>query len=104
MFAFTFIADAQTQTAPANNEQPKVVKALAPIYPATAKAVNAEGNVIVEIKINATGEVTSAKAVSGHPLLRTISVLAAKRRKFEVVDNKKLERKAQLTFSYKVAK
>lgn len=50
-----------------------------PIYPATAKAVGASGAVNVQITIDETGKVISAKAVSGHPLLRQAAEQAAQR-------------------------
>ncbi|HEX8566085.1 MAG TPA: energy transducer TonB [Pyrinomonadaceae bacterium] len=103
LFAFTFIAKAQTQNV-SNNEQPKVVAALAPVYPAVARAVGASGDIIIEVKINSQGKVTSANAISGHPLLRDVSSIASKRWKFENVEDNKSERKTQLTFSYKVAR
>src|SRR5688572_4557288 len=54
----------------------------APEYPAAAIAVRAEGTVSVQILVNENGEVESAKAVSGHPLLRAAAVAAAKEATF----------------------
>lgn len=53
-----------------------------PQYPAAARAVNASGAVMVEILIDEEGNVVSAKAVSGHPLLRAASEKAALESKF----------------------
>lgn len=53
-----------------------------PAYPAAAKAVNAQGAVNVQIVIDEEGNVLSATAVSGHPLLRSASEEAAKAAKF----------------------
>lgn len=53
-----------------------------PAYPATARAVNAKGAVNVAIVISKTGRVMSARAVSGHPLLRRAAVSAARRARF----------------------
>lgn len=53
-----------------------------PIYPATAKAVKAAGQVIVRIWVDENGNVTNAQAVSGHPLLQTAAVAAARQAKF----------------------
>jgi TonB family protein len=41
-----------------------------PAYPAAAQAVGAEGAVNVKVNIDENGDVVSAEAVSGHPLLR----------------------------------
>ncbi|MEP6945352.1 MAG: energy transducer TonB [Acidobacteriota bacterium] len=48
-----------------------------PAYPAAAKAVSASGTVSVQVLIYEDGTVYSAKAVSGHPLLRQASEVAA---------------------------
>lgn len=62
-----------------NGEARDLVK---PIYPAPAKAVHASGAVNVQVTIDENGNVTSAKAVSGHPLLRQVSEQAARASKF----------------------
>lgn len=49
-----------------------------PAYPPAAKAVNAEGAVSVQVLIDENGQVISANAVSGHPLLRPAAVEAAR--------------------------
>lgn len=54
-----------------------------PAYPAAARAVKASGSVNVAVVIDEQGNVESANAVSGHPLLRAASVEAAKQAKFE---------------------
>ena len=53
-----------------------------PPYPPMAKAVGAEGAVNVQVMIDESGNVVSAKAVSGHPLLRKAAEDAAKRARF----------------------
>lgn len=53
-----------------------------PPYPAPAKAVGANGTVNVQVTIDETGNVISAKAVSGHPLLRQAAEDAARKAKF----------------------
>lgn len=54
-----------------------------PEFPPIAKAAHASGNVEVEVKIDEEGNVSSAKAFSGHPLLRTAAETAAKQWKFK---------------------
>jgi TonB family protein len=51
-------------------------------YPEAARAVRAQGPVGVQITVNESGDVISATAVSGHPLLRASAVAAATRAKF----------------------
>lgn len=54
-----------------------------PEYPSAGTFVNASGKVSVQILIDEKGSVMSAKAVSGHPLLRSASEKAALKAKFE---------------------
>ncbi|MGB9180304.1 MAG: energy transducer TonB, partial [Pyrinomonadaceae bacterium] len=48
-----------------------------PPYPELAKRAGAQGVVMVQILINEAGKVVSARAVNGHPLLRTPAEQAA---------------------------
>lgn len=60
----------------------KAVNLVKPSYPAAARAVKASGAVNVQVTIDEQGNVISASAVSGHPLLRASSVQAARASKF----------------------
>ena len=53
-----------------------------PPYPPAARAVNASGAVKVQILIDETGNVVSAKAIEGHPLLRDAAERAARSARF----------------------
>jgi hypothetical protein len=53
-----------------------------PPYPPAARAVRAEGIVSIQVLIDENGDVFSAQAVSGHPLLRAVSAQAACGSKF----------------------
>ena len=53
-----------------------------PEYPAIARQANASGVVVVQVTIDEYGNVISARAVSGHPLLQAVSVAAAREAKF----------------------
>ncbi len=53
-----------------------------PIYPSAARLIRAGGKVKVQVIIDENGKVTSANAVSGHPLLRSSAENAAKSSKF----------------------
>ena len=60
-------------------------KALAlprPEYPDIARAAHASGTVVVQVLIDENGDVISAQAVSGHPLLQAAAVGAAREAKF----------------------
>jgi TonB family protein len=60
----------------------KALRLVQPPYPSTARKAHASGTVAVQIVIDENGEVTSAHAISGHPLLQAAAVLAAKSSKF----------------------
>jgi periplasmic protein TonB len=53
-----------------------------PAYPAIAKAAHASGAVHVQVLIDEKGNVLTASAVSGHPLLKASAVGAARQAKF----------------------
>jgi TonB family protein len=61
----------------------KAVKKPQPEYPPSAKSRRAQGTVTVQIVVDEKGAVSSAQAVSGHPLLRGAGEDAARRAKFE---------------------
>ncbi len=54
-----------------------------PAYPADAKAARVSGPVRVNVTVNEVGEVASAEAASGHPMLRDAAVTAARQWKFK---------------------
>lgn len=54
-----------------------------PPYPPAARAVRASGQVSVQVTVDEKGKVISASAVSGHPLLRSAAVQAARQAKFK---------------------
>jgi TonB family protein len=60
----------------------KAAHLVKPSYPPAAKAVRAEGTVNVQVLIDERGDIISASAVSGHPLLRAAAVQAARASKF----------------------
>jgi TonB family protein len=54
-----------------------------PVYPPLARAAKVTGTVVVEVTVDETGNVTAARAVSGHPLLKDAAVEAARKWKFK---------------------
>lgn len=60
----------------------KAISKPEPPYPAIAKAARASGTVTVMVEVNEAGTVTSARAVSGHPLLQQAAVQAARQARF----------------------
>src|SRR2546423_332385 len=51
------------------------------VYPPIAKAARAQGTVTVQIVVDENGDVVSAHALSGHPLLQAAAVEAARQAK-----------------------
>jgi len=60
----------------------KAISLPKPAYPPIAKAAHAAGTVVVQVLIDENGNVVSAHAVSGHPLLQGAAVGAARQAKF----------------------
>ena len=58
----------------------KAISLPKPAYPPIARAAHAAGTVVVQVLIDENGNVVSAHAVSGHPLLQAVAVGAARRR------------------------
>ena len=54
-----------------------------PDYPPDARAAKAGGNVVVQITVDEYGNVTEAKAASGHPMLQQAAVNAALQARFQ---------------------
>lgn len=84
-----------TPVLPSNSNAPSNIKSVSggvlngkatnlvqPTYPPAAKAVRANGAVNVQVTIDEQGNVVSASAVSGHPLLRAAAEAAARESKF----------------------
>ncbi|HEX3282528.1 MAG TPA: TonB family protein [Pyrinomonadaceae bacterium] len=60
----------------------KAISLPKPPYPPVARAAQASGTVNVQVTVDEKGNVTSASAVSGHPLLRAAAIAAARQARF----------------------
>lgn len=60
----------------------KAVSMPKPAYPKLARSAKTSGRVVVQVVIDESGNVVSAKPISGHPLLKAASVNAAGKSKF----------------------
>jgi protein TonB len=60
----------------------KAISLPKPAYPPVARAVKASGTVVVQVIVDENGNVITAHAVSGHPLLQAAAVAAARAAKF----------------------
>ena len=80
----------------------KAVNLVKPAYPAAAKAVKAQGAVNVQVTIDEQGNVISASAVSGHPLLRAGAVTAARASKFSptTIEGKPVKVSGVIVFNF----
>jgi periplasmic protein TonB len=60
----------------------KAISLPKPAYPPIARQAHASGTVVVQVTIDENGNVISARAVSGHPLLQAVAVGAARGARF----------------------
>jgi TonB family protein len=81
-------------------EQAMVVTPNAPRYPPIAAAAHATGTVIVEVKVDPKGTVTSATTIDGHPLLRKICEASAKQWQFNSAGGNMDVRTVRLLLSF----
>jgi TonB family protein len=84
--------------------QGEAIRRVQPQYPATARMYNAAGQVRVQVDISETGRVTSAKAISGHPLLRDAAEIAARKWIFKptTLDSVPVTTRIVLNFNFNV--
>ncbi len=75
-----------------------------PAYPPAAKMVRAEGAVQIQITIDTNGSVVSAKALNGHPTLRTVAERAAMGARFSPTKLSNVPVKATgiITYNFKL--
>jgi TonB family protein len=55
-----------------------------PVYPAIARQMGASGQVRVQVSVDGNGNVVAARALSGHPLLRSAAESAARQSKMRI--------------------
>ena len=78
----------------------KAISLPKPAYPAIAKQAKATGTVIVQVLLDENGNVLTAHAVSGHPLLQAAAIAAARSAKFSPMRVSGKPVKVQGTISY----
>jgi hypothetical protein len=100
MITPSLVVSAQVQS----GDQPEVTAAVAPIFPMIAAAAKANGDVLVDVKINSKGIVSASNAIAGNGLLRRVCEVAARRWKFSPAKDGSDERSVRLIFSFRVLK
>lgn len=78
------------------------VNKVQPAYPPLARAAHVTGEVVVMLVIDEEGKVIAAQVVSGHPLLRTASIKAAKESTFTptLVEQKPVKVLGTITYNF----
>ena len=61
----------------------RLVSSVLPVYPQIARQAGVEGDVVMQLSIDKSGNVTAAKVLSGSPLLRQAAMDALSRWKYE---------------------
>lgn len=83
---YNFVARKAMDEVPSNLDggilNEKAISLPKPAYPPAARAVKACGPVSVGVTVDENGDVISSRAISGHPLLRSAAVEAARAAKF----------------------
>jgi TonB family protein len=82
-------------------QQPLIAERSIPKYPALAAAARIDGVVIVDVIVNASGQVADVHAISGHPILRKVCEDSARGWRFQATDRDSL-RTARLLFVFRV--
>jgi len=80
--------------------KPKLLSQPAPVYTDTARKARITGDVILECTVDENGNVLTAHAISGHPLLQASAVAAARGAKFAPTKLSGKPVKVQGTLSY----
>ena len=73
-----------------------------PVYPPIAKAAKASGTVTVQVVVDESGQVVTARAISGHPLLRGSAQAAARQAKFSptILSGKPVKVSGVITYNF----
>jgi periplasmic protein TonB len=81
---------------------PQLLVRVIPQYPPVAKQTHTEGDVMLEIAVDKTGNVTDAKVLSGPPVLRMAAIGAVKRWKYQPVEGQTDSVKMTVTIQFRL--
>lgn len=84
--------------------QGSALKRVEPSYPEMARRAGVQGTVIIEVTISEKGVVESARAMSGHPLLRDAALNAARAWKWNptILNNTPVKVIGTITFNFRL--
>jgi len=100
LFSVSSIATAQESQIPSS--APEVISTSLPSYPPIARVANVIGTVNVDVTVAEDGTVAFAKAIDGHPLLRSVSEAAALKWAFAPSKGNVEPRVVRLTFTFRL--
>jgi TonB family protein len=101
---------AQTPSAPTSRSEKELLMDMKewhePVFPPIARHANAGGAVVVELIIDEEGNVSSARIVSGHPLLQAALLQAARSWKFNpvLIEGRAVSVKGRMTYTFPISK
>ncbi len=83
-------------------QEPRIIQEVQPLYPILAKAVRVQGVVAIDSVIDANGNVTEMKLVSGNPLLVTAAFDAVRQWKYQptLLNGKPVEVEMEVTVHF----
>jgi protein TonB len=81
---------------------PQLLVRVIPQYPPLAKQTHTEGDVMLEIAVDKTGNVTDAKVLSGPAALRIAAIGAVKRWKYQPVEGQTDSVKMTVTIQFRL--
>ncbi len=85
-----------------NLSSASAIRMVKPVYSQMAQRSQIEGRVVVEVSLDEEGNVTAAKAVSGHQFLRASAEDAARRSKFKpaMFNNQPIKGASSITYNF----
>ncbi len=85
--------------------RPKLIKKVAPVYPAEALKQRVSGNVLLEATTDISGRIRTLKVISGNPLLNNSAIAAVKRWIYEpyIVNRKPVPVKFTVNVTYSLS-
>jgi len=82
-----------------------IVKKVDPVYPPLARQARIQGSVILQVRINKSGDVESVQLFSGHPMLAPAAIDAVKQWKYKpyLLNGEPVEVETRVTVNFTLA-